>query len=405
MTVKVFDVFISYSSSDNLIASAIKHHLEEAKVRCWMAPDNIPAGASWPLEIMKGIQGSSVMLLLWTKNSMNSKEVAKELTLCMQENLLIFPFRAENIPPSGEWAYHLSNTHWMDAYDGKIEKHIAPLVSRIKSIIPQRAGGESYYASNLEVTSDEVVVQLPRNDISNSKYSSIIDKYAATIKDSKIILRSSKMSVFMAGEKAQKIVESIATGVSVRDVIAYVDDTVFGSGVDGMILTDEALWIKNGSRQPVSYRLEEIQTLDFKGMGMILAVNGKDAIGFTQASRGNLNNLAEMLRELTGARESTAQEKGYTAEIEIMDGENKVVVKKHKWLAYLLVLLFGLFGYFYTSWQRTLGILGLWIVISRFAGNSDAVKGWLILLFWWILPLLAIKLWNFRPGFFPARNK
>ena len=400
---KAFDVFISYSSTDNLIASAIKHHLEEAKIRCWMAPDNIPAGASWPLEIMKGIQGSSVMLLLWTKNSMNSKEVAKELTLCMQENLLILPFRAENIPPSGEWVYHLSNTHWMDAYDGKIEQHIAPLICRIKSIIPQRGvGAESSSVSSLLVTPDEVVVQLPLSDISKSKYSTIIEKYAETIKDPKILLRASNTNDFI--ENAQKIVESIGGGVNVRDVIAYVDESVFGSGVDGMILTDEALWVKNGSAQPISYRLDEIQTLDFKRMRMILAVNGEDAISFSQTSRGNLNKLAEMLREITGATESTSQEKGDTVEIEIKDGENKIVVKKHTWLAYLLVLLFGVFGYFYTSWQRALVILGLWIVSSRFAGNSDAVKGWLILLFWWILPLVAIKLWNFRPGFFPTRN-
>ncbi|MBQ6334927.1 MAG: toll/interleukin-1 receptor domain-containing protein [Erysipelotrichaceae bacterium] len=52
------DVFISYSHKDSFVAQAVCAKLEEAKIRCWYAPRNIPAGAEWATSIMDGQQRS-----------------------------------------------------------------------------------------------------------------------------------------------------------------------------------------------------------------------------------------------------------------------------------------------------------------------------------------------------------
>lgn len=75
---------------------------------------------------------------------------------------------------------------------------------------------------------------------------------------------------------------------------------------------------------------------------------------------------------------------------------------KKLWLAYLFVALLGVFGYFYTSWQRALALLlasyfGLLII----GQNSNLAGPWVLLL-WFIVPLVLIKVWGFRKGLIPS---
>lgn len=130
-----FEVFISHSSKDALPASAIKKHLQKAGIRCWKAPDDINPGESWPQAILRALENCRIMVLVWSTNSTSSNEVSKELTLAMKNNLTVVPFRIENVAACGEWEYHLANTHWMDAYSGKMEQHLEGLAIYLKKIL------------------------------------------------------------------------------------------------------------------------------------------------------------------------------------------------------------------------------------------------------------------------------
>ena len=133
-----FDIFISHSSKDSLTASAIKQSLQNRGIRCWKAPDDILPGESWPSAIMRALSRCRAMILVWTENSMTSMEVSKELTLAMRNNLIVVPFRIDNIEPSGDWEYHLANTHWMDASDGLAEKNYDLLGDFLLKALPAR---------------------------------------------------------------------------------------------------------------------------------------------------------------------------------------------------------------------------------------------------------------------------
>ena len=138
MSEKNFDVFISHSSKDALAASAIKQHLQGVGIRCWKAPDDIMPGESWPQAILRALGNCHAMVLVWSSNSTTSGEVSKELTLAMRNNITVVPFRIEDVKASGEWEYHLANTHWMDAFAGDMENHFSGLTSYLRRVLPVR---------------------------------------------------------------------------------------------------------------------------------------------------------------------------------------------------------------------------------------------------------------------------
>ena len=49
------DVFISYSSKDKAIADAICATMEQAGVRCWIAPRDILPGMNWGASIVQAL--------------------------------------------------------------------------------------------------------------------------------------------------------------------------------------------------------------------------------------------------------------------------------------------------------------------------------------------------------------
>lgn len=131
----MFDVFISHSAKNGIIADALKHRLESSSIRCWKAPDNILPGQVWEEAITDAISLCKATLLVWSKESQTSQQVKRELTLSASLGKVIIPFRIEDIKPEGTFAYYLSNTHWLDAFSKNEENAIIEAVDRIKKIL------------------------------------------------------------------------------------------------------------------------------------------------------------------------------------------------------------------------------------------------------------------------------
>jgi hypothetical protein len=138
----VHDLFISYSIKNRFVAEAAKHFLEDNGIRCWKAPDNILPGQDWAEAITDAIMDASILLLIWSSDSMSSDQVKRELTLAANSSKTIIPFRIEEIIPKGAFAFYLSTTHWLDAFDNDVEIHFSRLVSRILPIIKATDGEE-----------------------------------------------------------------------------------------------------------------------------------------------------------------------------------------------------------------------------------------------------------------------
>jgi hypothetical protein len=140
------DVFISYSTKDKPIADAICTNLEIAGVRCWIAPRDIAPGEDWPRAIANAISQSHIMVLIFSMNANSSNQISRELSVAADYNLIIIPFKIDDVKPEPGKQYYLARTHWLEAMNPPTQNQINLLVERVKSIIPE-AG-----TSNLEKT-------------------------------------------------------------------------------------------------------------------------------------------------------------------------------------------------------------------------------------------------------------
>ncbi|MEY2439468.1 MAG: hypothetical protein QOI34_853 [Verrucomicrobiota bacterium] len=128
------DVFISHSSVDKAIADAVCAALENAGIRCWIAPRDVQPGRSFAGEITRAIQHSRVMALIFSANSNASEQILREVQLAANARLHIVQFRIEQVVPNDDLEYYLS-AHWLDALTPPLENHLARLVTSIKALL------------------------------------------------------------------------------------------------------------------------------------------------------------------------------------------------------------------------------------------------------------------------------
>lgn len=60
-----YDVFISYSSNDKIIADGVLNYLKKNKIRCFIAYQDIPKGLDWAKFIPGALRNSKLMLVIF----------------------------------------------------------------------------------------------------------------------------------------------------------------------------------------------------------------------------------------------------------------------------------------------------------------------------------------------------
>ena len=118
------EVFISYSTKDSEIAFSLLEVLESYGLECWIAPRNIPKGAQWAEEIDKAIQNARIFVVIVSSQSVESKQVPKEIALAVSSCESIFPFRIDDTGLKGTFRYYLSDYQFTDATSDSKQKMI-----------------------------------------------------------------------------------------------------------------------------------------------------------------------------------------------------------------------------------------------------------------------------------------
>jgi hypothetical protein len=129
-----FDVFVSHSSRDKVVADAVVATLEGKGMRCWVAPRDIPPGATWASAIVDAIADSRVMVLLFSSRSNSSQQVLREVERAVARGLPILPVRIEDASLSRDMEYFISASHWLDATAGPMEEHLQLLARRVRAL-------------------------------------------------------------------------------------------------------------------------------------------------------------------------------------------------------------------------------------------------------------------------------
>lgn len=110
------DVFISYSSKDKSVATALCHALEQAGIRCWIAPRDVTPGQPYAAEIVNAIREARLVVLIFSIHSNNSPHVGNEIDKAFNQGKIIIPFRIDNSELNDSLDYYLARKHWIDAY-------------------------------------------------------------------------------------------------------------------------------------------------------------------------------------------------------------------------------------------------------------------------------------------------
>jgi len=134
-----FEVFISHSHVDKATADATCATLEQAGVRCWMAPRDIRPGDEWGAAIVKAIDQCRIMVLIFSSNANNSKQIRREVERAVHAGATIIPVRIEDIAPTEAMAYFMSTVHWLDAMTAPLDRHLQVLTESIKALLQSQA--------------------------------------------------------------------------------------------------------------------------------------------------------------------------------------------------------------------------------------------------------------------------
>src|SRR5277367_5178567 len=127
------DIFISYSQPDRECAFELVALLEGHGIDCWIAPRDITPSADWAAAIMDAISAARVMILVFSSSSNVSPQVRREVERAVHKELIILPFRIEDVLPSKSLEFFLSTQHWLDAFPAPREPHYARLCAYLKT--------------------------------------------------------------------------------------------------------------------------------------------------------------------------------------------------------------------------------------------------------------------------------
>ena len=134
------DVFISYSTKNKNVADAVVADFEQHGIKCWYAPRDILPGEEWVTAITKALEVSKALVLIFTDESNNSRQVMNEIAVAFNAGITIVPFRLTDEQMSSELEYYLTRVHWLDAVSKPLKKNITALREYIEVIVNTENG-------------------------------------------------------------------------------------------------------------------------------------------------------------------------------------------------------------------------------------------------------------------------
>ena len=158
------EVFISYCTQDKCVADAVCAGLEAGKVRCWIAPRDVPPGSNWAGAISRAITDSKIMVVVFSSHTNQSRHVMNEIERAVSRGVAIIPFRIEAVAPSEDLELFISSCHWLDALTPPLEAKIGELLHAAKAMLHISVEGEDV-TSSAAASPPPVFVPLPPSPI------------------------------------------------------------------------------------------------------------------------------------------------------------------------------------------------------------------------------------------------
>jgi hypothetical protein len=115
--IQFYSCFISYSSKDQIFAERLYADLQNKGIRCWFAPEDMKIGQKIKPTIDQAIRLRDKLLLILSKNSINSDWVEREVETALEEETkrkqtVLFPVRLDQsvMETQQTWAKDIRRT-------------------------------------------------------------------------------------------------------------------------------------------------------------------------------------------------------------------------------------------------------------------------------------------------------
>ena len=150
------DIFLSYSSADRIRARAIASLLEKAGWTVWM-DRYIAGGMEWNPQLNEELQIARCVVVLWTRDSVNSEWVQREAQVARERNVLL-PVLLHPVAPPGTLAEVQATyaTAWIG--DENVYE-LQPVLDRVAAILGSQA------AQGLDAPIQSAIAQLSKVEV------------------------------------------------------------------------------------------------------------------------------------------------------------------------------------------------------------------------------------------------
>ena len=139
---KAYEVFLSYSSKDELIVRRLAAFLPSQGLKCWRAfnPKDHPAARDWADAIAEGLCQSVSVVLLFSSHAAASPYVKEEIAMPVNERIPELVVQLERIKPALGLRYRLAELQFLVAAgrDRPFAKWSVEVVQRVREAVPQQ---------------------------------------------------------------------------------------------------------------------------------------------------------------------------------------------------------------------------------------------------------------------------
>ncbi|MGN1340000.1 MAG: TIR domain-containing protein [Oscillospiraceae bacterium] len=157
-------VFISHSSKNEAEAAEVCKKIEAAGFSCFFAPRDIRSGHEYAEEIVNGIDGSDVVLLMLSQAADSSPHVLREIERAVSRKKSIIVYKLEEVTLSKSMEYFLMTHQWLSrngdsGFDKVIQRLNEFAANDGESPQPQQSGAPAIPAGdNPEVRTRRKVI-------------------------------------------------------------------------------------------------------------------------------------------------------------------------------------------------------------------------------------------------------
>jgi hypothetical protein len=135
-----YDIFLSYRRADQVVARKVVEALEARGLRVWW-DQKIEGGEDWRDAIVDNLTRSAVLVILFSEDCNDSKQLRKELAIADTMDKEIVPVLIEDTQPKGHFLYELASRNWIQIHPHP-ERKGEELAQRLESVV-RNASGEA----------------------------------------------------------------------------------------------------------------------------------------------------------------------------------------------------------------------------------------------------------------------